>query len=116
MAENMDNKIKLTPYFTLLDADGFIDYMIAVFDAQIIKDSRNANGTIQHARLKIEDSVIMLNQADKNYPPNQSQMHLYVESVENIYKLPRLLRPPVLRVWNHVIYCKRHWQAISPGR
>jgi len=87
MAENMDNKIKLTPYFTLLDADGFIDYMIAVFDAQIIKDSRNANGTIQHARLKIEDSVIMLNQADKNYPPNQSQMHLYVESVENIYNL-----------------------------
>ena len=87
MAESIDNKTKLTPYFTLLDAESFVDYMVTVFGAKVIKDSRNPNGTIQHARLKIEDSIIMLNQAVKNYPPNQSQMHLYVESVESIYNL-----------------------------
>jgi uncharacterized glyoxalase superfamily protein PhnB len=76
MSEKIDNKTKLTPYFTLLDAESFVDYMVTVFGAKVIKDSRNTNGTIQHAHLKIDVSIIMLNQAVKNYPPNQSQMHL----------------------------------------
>ena len=87
MAKRIHNKIKLTPYFTLAGAESFVDYMVIVLGAKVIKDSRNISGTIKHVRLKIEDSIIMLNEADKNYPPNQSQMHLYVESVESIYNL-----------------------------
>jgi len=46
MAESIDNKTKLTPYFTLLDAESFVDYMVTVFGAKVIKDSRNPNVTI----------------------------------------------------------------------
>jgi len=87
MSESIDNKIKLTPYFTLVGAESFVDYMVTVFGANVIKDCHNISGTIQHARLKIDDSIIMLNEADKNYSPNRSQMHLYVGSVESIYNL-----------------------------
>ncbi len=87
MSESIHNKIKLTPYFTLVGAESFVDYMVTVFGANVLKDNRNISGTIQHVRLEIEDSIIMLNEADKNYLPNQSQMHLYVESVETIYNL-----------------------------
>jgi uncharacterized glyoxalase superfamily protein PhnB len=68
LADSIDNKTKLTPYFTIVDAKSFIDYMVKVFGAKVVKNSRNPNGTIQHARLKIEDSIIMLNEATKNYP------------------------------------------------
>ncbi len=84
MAASIDNKIKLTPYFTVVGADSFVTYMRAFFGAKLIKDNRHANGTIQHARLKIQDSIIMLNEATKDYPANQSQTHLYVESAANI--------------------------------
>ncbi len=87
MADNSDNKIDLTPYFTLVGANSFINYMMAVFGAKLVKESRYTDGTVQHARLKIGDSIIMLNEATKDYPPNQSQMHFYVESVENTYNL-----------------------------
>ena len=77
----------LTPYFTLVDADRFVAYMATVFGAVVIKDDRHPDGSIQHARLRIEDSIIMLNEAAAQYPPTYSQMHLYVESVETTYNL-----------------------------
>jgi uncharacterized glyoxalase superfamily protein PhnB len=62
----------LTPYFTLIDVETFANCMVIVFGKKVIKDSRNTNDALQHARLKIKDIIIMLNQAVKNCLPNQS--------------------------------------------
>ena len=43
------------------------------------------DGTIQHARLQIGDSLIMLNQADETYAAMQMQMHLYVANVDRSF-------------------------------
>lgn len=76
---------ELTPYFTVTDADGFITFLTAVFTAKTIKESRYEDGTIQHARLQVGDSLIMLNQANETYAALQMQMHLYVTSVDNTH-------------------------------
>jgi len=76
----------LTPYFTVRHADDFIIFVSRVFNATVFKDSRHADGTLQHARLLIEDSVIMLNEACDDYPPNMSQMHLYVSDSDQTYE------------------------------
>lgn len=79
--------LPLTPYFTVQDADALIRFCLAVFDARILKDNRYDDGTLQHARLQIEDSLIMLNQATADFPVTVSQMHLYVDDVDATYHL-----------------------------
>ena len=83
----MSNKVNpseglstVTPYFTVPDADGFITFLHALFGAELIKETRYGDGTVQHARLRIGTSVLMLNQATADYPANISQMHIQVSS------------------------------------
>jgi len=66
----------VTPYFTVPDAEAFIHFAQTVFDAEIIKEDRHDSGVIQHARLCIGTSVLMLNQATETYSANASQMHV----------------------------------------
>ena len=72
----------ITPYFTVEDADGFMAFVEQVFGATQLKLDRYDDGRVQHARMKIGDSIIMLNQSSADYPPNTSQMHLYVEDAD----------------------------------
>lgn len=75
----------ITPYFTVADADTFIEFLIEVFDGTLLVADRYLTGGIQHARVRINDSVIMINESNEQYQANVSQMHLYVESVEATY-------------------------------
>ena len=79
--------LSLTPYFTVDDADALIRFCVAVFGARILKDSRYDDGTVQHARLQINDSLVMLNQATEEFAATVSQMHLYVDDVDAVYQL-----------------------------
>ena len=76
----------ITPYFTVKEADRLITFLVTVFDASVIKESRYEDNRIQHARLRIGDSIIMLNEETEVYPRNTSQMHLYVCDVDGSYE------------------------------
>lgn len=75
----------ITPYFTVDDADLLMDFLRQAFRAQVIKENRYDDGRLQHARLLIGDSVLMLNQSSPEYQPNVSQIHLYVDDVDTTY-------------------------------
>ena len=75
----------LTPYLTVSDADGFLDFAHKVFDAETIKEDRYEDGTVQHARLRIGQSVLMLNQSTATYPPHSAQLHAKVADVEKAH-------------------------------
>lgn len=82
-----DGYHSITPYFTVPDADRLIDFLTAAFDASVIKESRYDNTRIQHARVRIGDSILMLNESTETYRANTSQMHLYVEDTDAIYDM-----------------------------
>ena len=77
----------LTPYFTICGADAFITFLVEVFGASVIKLDRHDDEKIKHARIKFHDDVIMLNEANEQYPAIESQTHLYVNSVKTTYQL-----------------------------
>ena len=85
MAPN--DKQRITPYFTVKNADAFVSFVRTVFKADLFKEDRYPDGAIQHARLSISGNVIMLNEASDEYQPNQSQLHVYVDSVEQTYSI-----------------------------
>lgn len=76
----------ITPYFTVQDGDRLIEFLIAAFDASLVKENRLEDKRIQHARLLIGDSLIMLNESSDQYAANISQMYLYVDNADKTYE------------------------------
>jgi uncharacterized glyoxalase superfamily protein PhnB len=75
----------ITPYFTVSDADRLLEFLVEAFGGAIVVTNRYPTGRIQHARICIGDSVIMLNESNEQYPVNMSQMHLYVDDVDIVF-------------------------------
>ena len=75
----------ITPYFTVSDADRLIEFIVEVFGGVIVVTNRYPTDRIQHARIRVGDSVIMLNESNEQYPVNLSQMHLYVDDVDVVF-------------------------------
>lgn len=87
---NVDNATiqlgTITPYFTVENADDLIGFAVEVFEGLLIKEDRYEDGKIQHARILIGDSIIMINQSTEHFSVNVSQMYVYVDDVESRYK------------------------------
>ena len=75
----MNNRI--TPFFTVSDASAFMDFMSFVSSAEVTRQDFYYDGSIQHTRLKLSDSVIMLNEANSAYLAMKFQMHVYAWDV-----------------------------------
>jgi uncharacterized glyoxalase superfamily protein PhnB len=86
-AQNIPNGLHyITPYFTVERADLLLDFVLKAFDGVVIKVDRYKAGHVQHARIKIGNSIIMLNEAVEGYAAQISQMHLFVDNVDDRYK------------------------------
>ena len=77
----------IVPYLTVKDPDALMDFLKTVFDATLVKENRHADNTLQHARMAIGNSLIMMNEASETYPPNVSQLHVLVEDCDAVYAL-----------------------------
>jgi len=75
----------ITPYFTVSDADQLLEFLVEAFGGAIVTTNRYPSGRIQHVRIRVGDSVIMMNESNEQYPVNVSQMHLYVDDVEKVF-------------------------------
>ena len=75
----------ITPYFTVSDADQLLEFLVEAFGGAIVTTNRYPTGRIQHARARVGDSVIMINESNGQYPVNVSQMHLYADDVEIVF-------------------------------
>ncbi|MCC5929144.1 MAG: VOC family protein [Cyclobacteriaceae bacterium] len=75
----------VSPYFIIEDADRFVALMRQIFDARELCTYRMPDGSIMHAELMIDDSVIMLGNSSKQYPAVPMVMHVYVSDVDDIW-------------------------------
>ena len=76
----------VSPYFVVDGAQKFIDLILTVFEAKPLRRYERPDNSIMHAEVQIDDSVIMLSDATKEYPGNQLMMHVYVADVEKTYQ------------------------------
>ena len=79
------NYNSLSPYFIVKEAQKFIDLLQHVFGAEELRKYKNSDGSIMHAEMKIDDSILMLGEASEKYPPIQQLVHLYVTDAKEIY-------------------------------
>ena len=75
------------PYLILKNTKGFIDFTQKVFNAKILsKHLREDGETIQHAEIQISGSVVMCAESTEEYPPQTSNLFIYVENADKAYE------------------------------
>lgn len=69
-------------YLMVQDAQGVIDFLREALGGETLRRMDNPDGTIMHAEVKIDDSVVMLADVE---PPVPSHIHVYVPDVDAAY-------------------------------
>ena len=85
MTYKPDGYPSVSAYLTASDAQALVDFIVATFGAAQVRRFEREDGSIQHAELRIDDSVVMLGQAVEGWPPVPTHLHVYVPDVDATY-------------------------------
>ena len=79
----------LSPYMIVNDVKKMTEFISSVFNASELKKYETPQGIITHVEYKIDDSVLMMSQANPQFPANRFLLHVYVPSVNETIKKAR---------------------------
>lgn len=78
--------LPVMPYLVVKEAHNFIDFMKAVFNAEVRYSALREDGGIMHAELQVQDAVIMLCDATEEYKAFPGSVFMYVDGVDAIFE------------------------------
>lgn len=67
-------------------AEAFIKLMQTIFNATELRRYEMPDGSVMHAEIKIDDSVIMLGEASEKFPAIPIVMHVYVSDLDATFQ------------------------------
>ena len=76
----------VTPYLVANDAPRLIEFMVNAFDGKVTFITKDDNGRVVHATVKIGDSIIMVSDTMEDMRPEPAMLFLYVDDVDSIYR------------------------------
>lgn len=76
----------VSPYFIVAGAQKLIDLLTRIFDVHLKRRYEGPNGTIVHAEIQVEDSILMIADANEKYPPVPLVLHVYVHDVDKTFE------------------------------
>jgi uncharacterized glyoxalase superfamily protein PhnB len=76
----------VTPYLTVNNAQRTIDFAKQVLGAELLFEMKGPDGSIAHAELKVDDSIIMTGQAGGPFAPTPASLYIYVPDVDSTYQ------------------------------
>ncbi len=75
----------VSPYLVVAGAQQVIDFMKEVFGATELRRYDLPDGSIMHAEVKIDDTVVMIGDGGDPFPPFPSMLHVYVADVDAVF-------------------------------
>jgi uncharacterized glyoxalase superfamily protein PhnB len=76
----------VSPYLIVNGAAGTIDFLVKVFDAAELRRFPDEDGTLRHAEVRIDDTVVMIADGVEGWPPIPAHVHVYVADVDATYR------------------------------
>ena len=77
----------VTPYLVVHDVAGVLAFVKDVFHAELRGDpTYRDDGTIQHAEIKIGDSVVMMGEPLDDFTPMPATLYTYVDDCDATYE------------------------------
>jgi PhnB protein len=105
----------VTPYLLNPDVGRILEFAKQAFGAVVIEEHKDDKGRIQHAAMRIGDSMVMLGQSNDKYPAMQSMLHLYVPDVDPVYAKAVKAGGKSLREPTNEFYGDRSCGVVDPG-
>lgn len=75
----------LSPYLMVDNASDYLHFLRDVFGASELRRFNDPDGTLRHAELQIDDSIVMISNSTSDWPANKHMLHLYVTDARAIY-------------------------------
>ncbi|MGH9714901.1 MAG: VOC family protein [Candidatus Acidiferrales bacterium] len=75
----------ITPYLHPHGASDMVQFLKNALGAVEMMRENSADGTVQHAKIKIGDSILEMSEAHGEYQPMPSMFYLYVNDVDACY-------------------------------
>ena len=76
----------VSPYLVVNGAKKMIELLEKIFAVERLRSYDGPEGTIVHAEVRLDDSVLMLADATSAWPQNQSLIHVYVPDVDAVIR------------------------------
>jgi PhnB protein len=76
----------VTTHFTVKDANKMIQFLKEVFDAEELNRGTGEDGSINHAEVRICDSMVELSDGNDIFPPRPNTLHVFVADAEACYQ------------------------------
>jgi uncharacterized glyoxalase superfamily protein PhnB len=76
----------VSPYLIVNGARATITFLEDVFGATLLRQFPSPEGTLMHAEVRIDDTVLMLADSAASWPPVPSHVHVYVTDVDATYR------------------------------
>jgi uncharacterized glyoxalase superfamily protein PhnB len=76
----------VSPYLMVARAQQVIDFLTQTFGATPLRRFDAADGSVLHAEMRIEDTVVMLAEGAGPWPAFPAWVHVYVPDVDATYR------------------------------
>ncbi|MGQ0568371.1 MAG: VOC family protein [Armatimonadota bacterium] len=76
----------VSAYVMANGAHRVIDFLKKAFDAEELRRYDNPDGSIMHAEVRIDDTVVMIADGGGEFPPFPISVHVYVPDVDATYR------------------------------
>jgi PhnB protein len=76
----------VNPYLHPLRAEPFIGFLKRAFNAEEVAKYASPNGVINHAVVRVGDSVLEMGEAHGKYQTMEAMFYLYVPNMEDVYR------------------------------
>ena len=76
----------VSPYLIVDGAERTISFLPDVFGAIELRRFPAPDGRLQHAEVRIDDSVVMIADGGADWPPIAANVHVYVPDVDAAYR------------------------------
>ena len=77
----------LSPYLVTKNAQEVIDFLCATLDATPLRRQEAEDGSVRHAEVRIDDTVVMIGEAPQGWDAVPCHLHIYVPDVDATYAL-----------------------------
>lgn len=81
-----DGYARVTPFLTVDGAHRLLDFLVQVFDAQIVDKTERPDGKLAHAAVRIGDSSIELAEATDQFGAMEGAVHIFVPDVDDTHR------------------------------
>jgi len=80
-----DDYTSVAPYLTVTGAQSTIGFLVQVFDASLLRVMPRGDGSLAHAEVRIDDTIVMLTDGVEGWPATPSHVHVYVPDVDAVF-------------------------------